>query len=61
MPRKGIIERWKRPKKFKVREYTRCSVCGRPKAVYREFGLCRVCFRKMALEGKLPGVKKASW
>ncbi len=61
MPRKGIIERWKRPKKFKVREYTRCSICGRPKAVYREFGLCRVCFRKMVLEGKLPGVKKASW
>ncbi|MCD6545187.1 MAG: type Z 30S ribosomal protein S14 [Thermotogae bacterium] len=61
MPRKGIIERWKKPKKYKVREYTRCKICGRPKAVYREFELCRVCFRKLALEGKLPGVKKASW
>ncbi len=61
MPRKGLIERWKKPKRFAVREYTRCQVCGRTHSVYREFGLCRVCFRKLANEGKLPGVRKASW
>ncbi|HIP91925.1 MAG TPA: type Z 30S ribosomal protein S14 [Thermotoga sp.] len=61
MAKKAMIERWKKPKKYKVREYTRCRICGRPRSVYREFGICRVCFRKMVLEGKLPGVKKASW
>ncbi|MCD6463002.1 MAG: type Z 30S ribosomal protein S14 [Thermotogae bacterium] len=61
MAKKAMIERWKKPKKFKVREYTRCYICGRPRSVYREFGICRVCFRKLASEGKLPGVKKASW
>ena len=50
-----------RPQKFKVREYTRCERCGRPHAVYRKFKLCRVCFRELANEGKLPGVRKASW
>jgi small subunit ribosomal protein S14 len=47
--------------KFKVRGYTRCLVCGRSRAVYRKFKLCRICFRNMALEGKIPGVRKASW
>jgi small subunit ribosomal protein S14 len=47
--------------KFKVRAYTRCEVCGRSGAVYRKFKLCRLCFRKMALEGMIPGVRKASW
>jgi ribosomal protein S14 len=44
-----------------VRAYTRCQRCGRPKAVYRKFGLCRVCIREMAHRGELPGVAKASW
>ncbi|GAB6188377.1 type Z 30S ribosomal protein S14 [Marinitoga arctica] len=61
MAKKSMVARWRKPKKYKTREYSRCIVCGRPRAVYREFGLCRVCFRKLALEGKLPGVKKASW
>ena len=39
----------------------RCTRCGRPRAYYRKFGLCRVCFRELALKGELPGVKKASW
>lgn len=51
----------KRKQKFEVREYTRCERCGRPHAVYRKFKLCRVCFRELANEGKLPGVRKASW
>lgn len=61
MARKAMVEKWKKTKKYKTREYSRCKVCGRPHSVYREFGICRVCLRKMALEGKLPGVRKASW
>jgi small subunit ribosomal protein S14 len=47
--------------KFRVRGYTRCELCGRARAVYRKFNICRICFRNMASEGKIPGVKKASW
>ena len=50
-----------RPAKFKTRAYTRCNRCGRPRAVYRKFGLCRICFRSMASDGLIPGVRKASW
>lgn len=39
----------------------RCRLCGRPRAVYRKFGVCRICFRDMASDGLIPGVKKASW
>ena len=46
---------------FSSRVYTRCGCCGRSKAVYRKFGICRICFRLMALKGLLPGVRKASW
>lgn len=47
--------------KFSTRAYSRCNNCGRPKAVYKKFGICRICFRTMALKGLLPGVRKASW
>ena len=50
-----------RKPKFAVRAYTRCQKCGRPHAVYRKFGLCRVCFREMAHAGELPGITKSSW
>ena len=50
-----------RGSKFKTREYTRCRKCGRPRSVYRKFGVCRICFRKMASDGLIPGVRKASW
>ncbi len=50
-----------RKPKFAVRAYTRCNKCGRPHAVYRKFGLCRVCFREMAHAGALPGITKSSW
>ena len=50
-----------RKPKFKVRACTRCQVCGRPHSVYRKFGLCRICFRKMAHAGELPGITKSSW
>ena len=50
-----------RKPKFGVRGYTRCNRCGRPRSVYRKFGLCRVCLRELALCGDLPGVTKSSW
>jgi small subunit ribosomal protein S14 len=50
-----------RPPKFSTRVVHRCKVCGRPRAVYRDFHLCRLCFRLLALKGEVPGVTKASW
>lgn len=51
----------KKKPKYRSRGYTRCQICGRARAVYRKFKICRLCFRKMANEGKIPGIKKASW
>jgi small subunit ribosomal protein S14 len=51
----------KREPKFKVRKYNRCPLCGRARAYYRKFGMCRICFRVHALRGDLPGVIKSSW
>ncbi len=56
-----MIEKAKRPKKFKVREYNRCPLCGRARAYIRKFKMCRICFRTLALRGEIPGVRKASW
>lgn len=61
MARKGLLEKWKRKPKFKVRSYTRCQRCGRPRGVFRKFGLCRICLRQLAHRGEIPGVVKASW
>ncbi len=61
MAKKCLIEKQKRKPKFKVRLYSRCRRCGRPRAYMRRFGICRICFRQMALAGDLPGVTKASW
>jgi len=47
--------------KFAVRHRNRCELCGRPRAYYRRFRLCRLCFRKLAHRGEIPGVRKASW
>jgi len=44
-----------------IRIRLRCKICGRSRAVYRKFGICRICFRNMASDGLIPGVKKASW
>ena len=60
MAKKALVQKQQRTPKFKVRGYTRCQRCGRPKAVYRKFGLCRICVRELALAGELPGVTKAS-
>ena len=61
MAKKSMIVKSQRKPKFKVREYTRCSICGRPHAVLRKYGICRICFREMANRGEIPGVKKSSW
>ncbi|KMQ51398.1 30S ribosomal protein S14 type Z [Chitinispirillum alkaliphilum] len=61
MARKALIEKSRKKAKFSTRAYTRCRRCGRPRAIYRDYGLCRVCFREMALKGEIPGVVKASW
>jgi small subunit ribosomal protein S14 len=51
----------KMPPRERIRIRLRCKLCGRPRAVYRKFGICRICFRNMASDGLIPGVKKASW
>jgi small subunit ribosomal protein S14 len=61
MSTKALVNKARTKQKFKVRQYTRCEICGRARAVYRKFKVCRLCFRKLANEGKIPGVKKASW
>jgi small subunit ribosomal protein S14 len=54
-------EKTKMRPRDKIRVRLRCRLCGRPRAVYRKFGICRICFRNMASDGLIPGVKKASW
>ncbi len=49
------------PPRELIRVRLRCRLCGRPRAVYRKFGICRICFRNMASDGLIPGVMKASW
>ncbi|MFO8033202.1 MAG: type Z 30S ribosomal protein S14 [Desulfohalobiaceae bacterium] len=61
MARKALMAKAAKKNKFKVREYNRCPRCGRGRAFMRRFGLCRICFRNMALSGTLPGVRKSSW
>ena len=61
MAKTSLVVKANAKPKFKVRGYTRCSRCGRPRAVYRVFGLCRICFRQMAHNGELPGITKSSW
>lgn len=61
MAKKSLIAKQKKRAKFKVRQYNRCSRCGRPHGYFREFGLCRICLRELAHEGQIPGVRKASW
>jgi small subunit ribosomal protein S14 len=59
--KKSLIVKQSRPQRFKVRAYTRCTRCGRPRAVFRKFGLCRICLRELAHEGGIPGMTKSSW
>lgn len=61
MSRTSLEVKARRKPKFASRGYNRCPICGRPRAFMRRFGICRVCFRNMALAGQLPGVRKSSW
>jgi small subunit ribosomal protein S14 len=61
MARLALRHKANRKPKYRARGYTRCELCGRPRAVYRKFKICRVCFRVLANEGRIPGVRKASW
>jgi small subunit ribosomal protein S14 len=59
--RLAMINKANMKPKFSTRKVNRCGQCGRPKAFYRDFGVCRICLRKLALNGQIPGVVKASW
>ena len=61
MAKKSMIAKQRRKPKFSTRAYNRCRKCGRPRGFLRKFELCRICFRKLALEGMIPGVTKSSW
>ena len=61
MAKKALVHKANKKPKVKVRGYTRGTTCGRPHAVFRKFGLCRICLREMAHAGELPGVQKSSW
>ncbi|MCY3835953.1 MAG: type Z 30S ribosomal protein S14 [Anaerolineaceae bacterium] len=60
MARKSNIAR-EGKRKFRVRVRNRCRICGRPRGYFRRFGLCRICLRELALQGKIPGLVKSSW
>jgi len=59
--KKSLIAKANRKPKYSARAYSRCKQCGRPRAYMRRFGICRICFRTLALQGEIPGVTKASW
>jgi small subunit ribosomal protein S14 len=59
--KKSLRIKQQRPQKFRVRNYSRCNRCGRPRAVFRKFGLCRICLRELAHQGVIPGMTKSSW
>lgn len=61
MARKALIVKQQKKPKHSTKAYTRCQMCGRPHAVMRKYGVCRLCFRDMAIKGEIPGIKKASW
>jgi len=61
MAKTSLINKAKREPKFSTRRIRRCGLCGRPRAVYRKFGICRICLREKAHLGEIPGMRKASW
>lgn len=61
MAKKAMKNKQQRTPKYSTRAYNRCKICGRPHAYLRKFGICRICFRELAHDGQIPGVKKASW
>ncbi len=61
MAKTSLKVKQSRPQKYSTREYTRCNKCGRPRSVYRKFGICRICLRDLAHQGYIPGMTKSSW
>ncbi len=61
MAKKSLRIKQSRGSRYKVRNYSRCNRCGRPRAVFRKFGLCRICLRELAHQGGIPGMTKSSW
>ena len=61
MTKKSMKVKAAKTAKYSTREHNRCKICGRPHAYLRKYGVCRICFRKLAHAGQIPGVKKASW
>jgi small subunit ribosomal protein S14 len=57
----SMIVKGNRTPKYAVQKRNRCRLCGRPRGYIRQFAMCRICFRKLALEGQIPGVTKSSW
>jgi small subunit ribosomal protein S14 len=61
LAKKSLIVKAARPSKYKTRQYSRCNKCGRSRAVFKKFGLCRICLRELAHQGVIPGLTKSSW
>lgn len=61
MARKAMILKAQKKPKYKSRRVNRCRICGRVRGYMRKFQMCRICFRKLASEGLIPGVTKSSW
>jgi len=61
MAKKSMIIKAQRKPKYSTRVVRRCKLCGRPRGYMRKFDMCRICFRKLANSGMIPGVTKSSW
>jgi len=61
MAKKSLVVKQQKKNKYKTREYNRCRICGRPRGYMRDFEMCRICFRDLASDGKIPGIVKSSW
>ena len=61
MAKEALRVKQARPAKYTTRGYHRCSRCGRPRAYFRKFGVCRICLRELAHAGVIPGMTKSSW
>ncbi len=57
----GQVQKSKRTPKYAIRQRRRCQICGRPRGVYRKFKVCRICLRNLVHQGRVPGMRKASW
>lgn len=57
----AAVAKMEKPQKYSTKYRNRCRICGRPRGFYRDFGLCRICLRKLAHNGEIPGVRKSSW